>query len=339
MGHVQPVEAKISRPGNRSVKWEYDRPVLSPNSTMTPSSPAQPVHNYGIAMRATPRSPGTDAAATVNPVISGWDEPAWQAFAAELDAWVSQGRQASLWWRDDDAGQPGPAFDRLLSFAADVALPLGLAVVPAWLAPEVAERIRAAPGPLVVLQHGFAHANHETEIQPGAPKLRPAECGSARPPQAVLEELAEGGARLQAAFGSRFLPVFVPPWNRIARAVFAGLPRLGYRALSAFGPRAVAEPVPGLLQVNCHADPIVWREGKRFAGASATLERLRAHLAARREGQADPSEPTGLLTHHRDMDPMFWAFLEELLGRLRSHPAVAFPPLPSLLDAQPVALG
>lgn len=268
-----------------------------------------------------------------------WDEPAWRAFAAELDAWLSQGGQASFWWRDDDAGRPDPAFDRLLSLAADVALPLGLAVVPAWLTPEVAEAIRAAPGPVAVLQHGFAHANHETDIQPGALKVRPAECGTSRPAQAVLEELAEGSAGLRAAFGGRFLPVLVPPWNRIAPAVRASLPRAGYRALSAFGPRAVAEPVPGLLQVGCHADPIVWREGKRFAGASATLDRLRTHLSARRGGHADPSEPTGLLTHHRDMDPVCWAFLEELLGRLRAHPAVTFSPLPSLLAARPTAPG
>jgi len=262
-----------------------------------------------------------------------WDEPAWQAFAAELDAWESRGRQATFWWRDDDAGRSTPAFERLLSLAADLALPLGLAVVPAWIAPEVAEAIRAAPESVVVLQHGFAHVNHETANPSGERKIRPAECGPARPPQAVLEEVAKGRAALTAAFGSRFLPAFVPPWNRIGPAVLAGLPGLGYRALSAFGPRAGAEPLADLLQVNCHADPIVWREGKRFAGAGATLERLRLHLGPRRAGRADPSEPTGLLTHHRDMDQAFWAFLEELLGRLRTHPAVAFPPLSSLLVA------
>jgi len=260
-----------------------------------------------------------------------WDEPAWHAFAAELDAWLSQGRRASFWWRDDDAGQPSSAFTRVLSLAVDLSLPLGVAVVPAWLSPEVAEAIRAAPAAVAVLQHGFAHANHETGNQPGQRKARPAECGSARPSQAVLEEVVEGGARLGVAFGGRFLPVFVPPWNRIAPEVLDGLPRVGHRGLSTFGPRAAPEPVPGLLQVNCHADPIVWREGKRFAGAGATLERLRAHLFARRAGHADPSEPTGLLTHHRDMDPTFWAFLEELLGRLQTHPAVTFPPVPSLL--------
>lgn len=262
-----------------------------------------------------------------------WDEAAWGALADELARW-GQGR-ASFWWRDDDAGRPARAFDRLLALAADLELSLGLAVVPAWLEPDVAEAIRAAPGGVAVLQHGFAHVNHEGEVQPGERKVHPAECGTARPAPVVLEEVAAGGASLKAAFGDRALPAFVPPWNRIADAVSASLPRLGYRALSAFGPRSAAQPVPGLLQVNCHADPVVWREGKRFAGAGATLERLRTHLAARREGHADPAEPTGLLTHHRDMDPAFWAFLEELLRRLRGHPAVAFPQLRSLLSPRP----
>jgi hypothetical protein len=260
-----------------------------------------------------------------------WDEPAWRALVEELDRWASEGRRADFWWRDDDAGRPDPAFRRLLVLAADLEVPLGLAVVPAWLTPEVAGAIQSAGTSVAVLQHGFAHANHETAVQPGERKVRPAECGGARPLDIVLGEVEEGGARLKAAVGSRFLPVFVPPWNRIAPAVVRHLPRLGCRAISAFRPRAAVEAAPGLRQLNCHADPILWREGKRFAGAAATLGHLRAHLAARREGRADPAEPTGLLTHHRDMDAMFWAFLEELLGRLQRRPAVDLPTLPSLL--------
>lgn len=258
-----------------------------------------------------------------------WDEAAWRALAAELDTWHTQGRQATFWWRDDDAGRPTEALPRLLALAAELALPLGLAVVPAWLTPGVAEAIRAAPDGIVALQHGFAHVNHEPAERPGQAKVRPAECGAGRPAQAVIEELAGGKATLTAAFGERFLPVFVPPWNRIAPAVLARLPGAGYQAVSAFGPRPAADPAPGLLQINCHADPIAWREGKRFAGAAAPLERLRAHLAARRAGQADPAEPTGLLTHHQAMDAACWVFSEELLGRLRTHPAVNFPPLPT----------
>lgn len=264
-----------------------------------------------------------------------WDEGAWRALAAELDAWRGAGRRASVWWRDDDAGGPHPALERLLALAAASGVPLGLAVVPAWLADDVADLVRRTAAPVTVLQHGFAHENHETETAPGRRKVLRAECGAARPAAPVLSEIAEGRARLTAAVGPRALPVFVPPWNRIAPAVLAGLPALGFRALSAFGPRPAVEPAPGLVQVNCHADPIVWREGKRFAGAGATLDRLRAHFAARRQGGADQAEPTGLLTHHRDMDPTFWTFLRELFQRLLEQPAVVFPSLASLARAEP----
>ncbi len=263
-----------------------------------------------------------------------WDEPAWRAVAAELQAWEEAGRVATFWWRDDDAGPPHPAFERLLALAAAARVPLGLAVVPAWLSPDVTQALRRTTAPVRVLQHGFAHANHEAGIPPGQRKGRPAECGAARPAGAVLEELTLGQARLRSAVGDRWLAVLVPPWNRIAAPVLVGLPGAGYGALSAFGPRLTAFPAAGLLQVNCHADPIVWREAKRFVGPVATLDRLRTHLAARRAGLADSDEPTGLLTHHRDMKPAFWVFLEELLTRLRDHPAAAFPPLTSLFSGE-----
>jgi hypothetical protein len=259
-----------------------------------------------------------------------WDDGAWRALADELDAWKRIGRGATFWWRDDDAGRSDPALERLLALAVDLGAPMGLAVVPAWLAPEVAQAIRGAPERVAVLQHGFRHANHETEIAPGERKVRPAEYGAARPPGVVLEEAVEGDRILQAAFGPRHLSVFVPPWNRIAAAVVAGLPAVGYRALSTFRPRPAVEAAPGLRQVNCHADPILWRQGGRFAGAAATLESLRVHLAARRQAQADPTEATGLLTHHRVLDAACWEFLGELFPRLQSHPAVEFPSLPAL---------
>jgi hypothetical protein len=63
-----------------------------------------------------------------------------------------------------------------------------------------------------------------------------------------------------------------------------------------------------------------------------TLDQITTHLAARRDGRADPAEPTGLLTHHRDLPPAAWAFLGELLGRLLAHPAVRFPSLDHLME-------
>jgi hypothetical protein len=265
-------------------------------------------------------------------MTEAWDEAAWRAFADELDAWQAAGGRATFWWRDDDAGRADAAFERLLALATRAEAPLAVAVVPAWLEPAATARLLAAPAAVRVFQHGWAHANHEPPPPPGAGKLRPAECGATRPPAVVLAEAVRGRARLAEALGERLLPVFVPPWNRVAPAVAAALAGEGYRALSTFGPRPAREAAPGLVQLNTHADPIRWREGKRFVGAGATLAALGRHLADRRQGRADPAEPTGLLTHHRDMTEPFWRFLDEWLGRLRAHPAAVWPAVPSLAE-------
>jgi hypothetical protein len=260
-----------------------------------------------------------------------WDETAWSAFADELAAWRAAGRPAAFWWRDDDAGPSDGHLGRLIGLAEKTGVPLGLAVVPAWLEPGVAAAVRAAPAAVAVLQHGWAHVNHEPVRAPGTGRLRQAECGDARPAAVALAEIAQGWQRLAETYADRALPVFVPPWNRVAPAVRTALPGLGYRALSAFGPRDGAGPVAGLGILNCHVDPVVWREGRRFAGATATLDRLRGELTARRRGQIDPAEPIGLLTHHRVMTPDQWTFLEEWLERLRRHPAATFPAIPDLM--------
>jgi hypothetical protein len=265
-------------------------------------------------------------------VTGAWDEAAWERLAAELDGWPAG--EATLWWRDDDAGPAGPALDRLLGVAAVHAVPLGLAVVPAWLDERAAAAVRAAPAAVQVLQHGYAHVNHEP-APPAGSRARKAELGASRPVRVALAELARGRRCLAAAVAERARPVLVPPWNRIAPAVRDALPDAGYRALSTFGPRPAAATAPGLRLVNCHVDPIRWRAGRGFAGAAEALDALTAHLAARRARAVDPEESTGLLSHHQVFSPEAWAFLDALLGRLRAHPAVRFRPVDALLEGAP----
>jgi hypothetical protein len=266
-------------------------------------------------------------------VSGAWDEPAWAALAGELDRWAEAGRAATFWWRDDDAGPPHAGLERLLALARVAAVPVGLAVVPAWLEPGTAGLVKEHGQEVTVLQHGWAHQNHEPAAPPSAAKVKPAELGAGRPHAVVLDELRRGRETLEVALGP--VEVLVPPWNRVAPAVAGALAQMGYRGLSVFGPRPPESRSGPLVQVNCHVDPIVWREAKRFLGAAPTLDRLRAHLAARRSGATDPGEPTGLLTHHRDMSEDFWTFLEMLLRRLRAHPAARFPPVPRLFDGRP----
>jgi hypothetical protein len=162
-----------------------------------------------------------------------------------------------------------------------------------------------------VLQHGWAHANHRPSGE------RSAEYAADRPLAVMTAELARGREHLRDLFGARFLPVLVPPWNRIDDAVVAALPGLGFRALSVFGPRAAA----ALATVNTHLDPIAWRAGRGFVGDAKALGDLVDHLAARRVGRVDADEPTGLLTHHLVHDAALWRFLDRLLARTAAHPA------------------
>jgi hypothetical protein len=239
----------------------------------------------------------------------------FEALRDELDRWSALGKRATLWWRDDDAGADAPALRQLLSHAEAHEVPLGLAVVPSRLAVDAA-RIIAACNICTVVQHGYAHRNHA----PAGEKS--SELGMHRALPAIADELARGRKLLEASFGANFVPVLVPPWNRIAGDVVSALPALSYRGLSTFGPRREPMPFEGLVQCNTHVDVIAWRDTRSFVGDDQAASLLATHLASRREARVDPDEPTGLLTHHLDLDAAAWTFVGRLLAFTREHPAV-----------------
>lgn len=249
------------------------------------------------------------------------------ALYRELDEWNFAGVAATLWWRDDDAQSPTAALDRALGLARQFDVPLALAVIPHGLDSKLAaclEAAGAAGAEIAVLQHGFAHRNHAPA---GMKKTELAH----RPAAEIHRELAAGFAALQSAFGStvgartaRFVPALTPPWNRIDAALLADLAAHGFTGVSAFGPRTssgVPAAAPNLRAANTHADIIDWKGGRVFVGATAATAALVAHLQARRLGQVDDAEPTGLLTHHLVHDAAAWEFLDELFAALDEHPA------------------
>lgn len=251
----------------------------------------------------------------------------WMSLQSELDRWAEAGRLATLWWRDDDAVAPHLNLDRLLAMTGNAAVPLALAVIPAQAEPALAVQL-AGTGHVAVLQHGFSHENH------AAPGTKKAEFAAGRPLPAMIDELARGRTLLRDQFGPLCRPVFVPPWNRILPALLPRLPRLGLQGLSAYAPRPSVWAAPGLAQANCHVDPVNWRAGGTFAGAPAVLACLVGHLQARRTGTVDGTEPTGLLTHHRQHQDEIWGFLGELLDRLR-HPALRWLDIDAVFGAGP----
>ncbi len=241
----------------------------------------------------------------------------WRVVEAELAAWEAAGRVADFWWRDDDAVAPSRALDRLLDFG----LPLSLAVIPQDAEPALARRL-AGYRHVRVVQHGIAHRNHavvdmkQTELVAGL----------------SLAALSEAGARLAELFGPQFLPVLVPPWNRIAPELIGALSESGFIGLSTFGPRRGRLAAPGLAQVNTHADPVDWR-ARRARAPDDLASRVADALALRRLGQADAGEPLGLLTHHRLDDPAIEALAADLAAIVSGHPAARWVGLAEALAA------
>jgi hypothetical protein len=69
---------------------------------------------------------------------------------------------------------------------------------------------------------------------------------------------------------------------------------------------------------------VAWRKDRAVIGSEAAIDRLVTHLEARRTGGADEAEPTGILTHHLDLDDAAWQYLGELMQRTGRCDAAAW---------------
>ena len=136
----------------------------------------------------------------------------------------------------------------------------------------------------------------------------------------MQSELQAGRRQLGAMF-AKFLPVLVPPWNRIGAAGDAARRAAGLTGLSLYGPNRSGDP----HQVNTHLDIFDWKGARGPMARTEAYAVLCAELARRLDG--DP-EPVGILTHHLIHQPASWALLDELFAGLRNHPAVAWPAIP-----------
>jgi predicted glycosyltransferase len=250
------------------------------------------------------------AAQTVAQLESIWRRPTWDDLRAELDRWAEMGRAATFWWRDDDVERPSPEFARMMALSQRFGVPLALAAISGTVEGTIRPLLRPDTR---ILQHGHTHAPHV------APDGWTYEFSDDLPLDAIKETMRADRERLECLFDGHFLPVMVPPWNRLGRAVAAALPEAGLTGLTTFRHRRF--DVPGVREVNTHIDPINWRDGARFTGDGPALNGAIAHLRARRRG-VRPEEATGLMTHHLQMKEETWAFVERLFAATTGHPAV-----------------
>jgi hypothetical protein len=238
----------------------------------------------------------------------------WQALIDRLDQMQDAGQNVDFWLRDDDAIEPTAALHRLLEVTERFSVPLTLAVIPAHT-DERLERCLAGRRDISIVVHGWSHENHA----PAGEKRQ--ELGGHRPGGKVSEELRTGYTRLRALFPASFVPLLVPPWNRIDTEVVAGLGAIGFRALSVFGPEASGKAAallrPELQIINTHVDVIDWR-GTRGCRDHAQIVR---DILTRVEQVAKGEGSVGILTHHLVHDENVWAFLSKLFEITATHPA------------------
>ncbi|MBX5155857.1 MULTISPECIES: polysaccharide deacetylase family protein [unclassified Rhizobium] len=246
------------------------------------------------------------------------DKTIWEPLRRELDRWQAAGRVARFWLRDDDAVEPTLALEMQLALTGESAVPLTLAVIPGLTGGALAARLAGEAG-VTVAVHGWSHTNH------ARPEGKKQELGGDRPADVVLGELGEGLRLLQRLHPTRFLPVLVPPWNRIDAALIPALPALGFTALSVYGRAQQDGPVPLL---NTHVDIIDWHGTRGGRSEAELVAELVAELDDRFAGS---DEPIGVLTHHLVHDAAAWNFLSALFAATGRHPAVHWSAASALL--------
>jgi peptidoglycan/xylan/chitin deacetylase (PgdA/CDA1 family) len=243
----------------------------------------------------------------------------WTPLISILDAWQIEGRVAKFWLRDDDAVEPTPALMRLVDLCKRHQVPATLAVIPAQAGRALPHFLRDRDGIEVAL-HGWSHENH------APPEEKKQELGPHRAADLVLAELAAGRERLEALFGEQFIPVLVPPWNRIDKSLLPRLAEIGVTGLSVFGP----EKVGVLPTVNTHADIMDWHGTRGCRPVGDIVADVVARLGEMRVGPGS----MGLLTHHLVHDEAAWQFLDGLLAAMAGHPACRWVGLGELLAVQ-----
>lgn len=244
----------------------------------------------------------------------------WALIDTESRAWRRQGHTPRLWWRDDDARKPTPSLERLLSLAERHHAPLTLAVIPDSDVAELARVLLAHPS-VKVIQHGRDHIDRNQKGRISS------EYAPDTDPGVIAASIIAGWERLSIIGG--IIPVYAPPWNVLLPNARQALNATPLQAVSIYG-ASTAHP-DGLPDINTHIDVMKWRPA-RFRGAPEILTRLWRQLRSRRLG-GRWNEPIGLLTHHKNLDPAAWSFLDRLLGQWdRRHASFEWRSIDQLLE-------
>lgn len=245
-------------------------------------------------------------------IVSHQSSAIWQQIPDDiwnrLETILSASPPAQLFFRADDVAIPSHKQNRLLRMFWQHRMPLGCALVPAWLN-EARWRAISAEAQHHELfawhQHGWNHQNHQLsgKKQEFGPDL---DCDKKR------AAIVRGRDKLQKLLGHHFLPFFTPPWNRVDQETMHILHDEGFLGISRYAGDKLA-PIPGLPDIPVNVDLHTRKEPSAETGWQALFNELRTALGTGR---------AGLMIHHQRMNGAAFEFLDKLLPRLKNHPHI-----------------
>lgn len=234
----------------------------------------------------------------------------------ELSRRQDAGSPVTFWLRDDDAVVPSAALDRFNTLTEAYSVPATLAVIPENTGEALAKCLQPMSH-IDIAVHGWSHSNYAPATQ------KRQELGSHRPVELVLGELSKGFDNLSTLYAKHFVPILVPPWNRITPNLLDSLAGVGFTALSAFG-----QEEPAVIKMlNTHVDLIDWK-GTRGGRATDLLigDFINTIQTTRK--------PIGFLTHHLVHDDAAWAFMETLFDATVRHTGCRWVSSREILDKE-----
>lgn len=233
----------------------------------------------------------------------------WQDQLAQAVVRTSGTRSQAIFFRADDIGAGGKAFETLCRLFRHHEIPLAMAVVPAWLSGvRRSQLFREAPLDEPYWgwhQHGWRHVNWQR-------MGKNSEFGEQRPFEKQWRDVWQGQQKMKEIFGDHLLPVFTPPWNRLSNSTIRILQELNFQGVSLASPlpRGVKSPT-GIKNLRIHIDLHTRKEKDGPTDFQNLLEELTSHMNKR--------EPLGIMIHHHRMTYFAFEFLDELLFLLKNR--------------------
>jgi hypothetical protein len=232
---------------------------------------------------------------------------------------LADNRRVRVFFRDDDVDEDEATLRRLLRIFLRHEAPINLEIIPGRLTNSAISLLRQyrdfRPHLIGLNQHGWQHVNHE-------PAGRKCEFGPSRNFDKQREDLSQGRAVLDSAFGTAFFPAFTPPWNRCTNETYQALDELGFKVLSKDQDKP---PVAGyrFQEIPVTLDLYRWRHGP--------VMKAPAEISSELSRQLRDADRVGILLHHKVMDETAFEFLDLLTSELGAQPPVSLELFQSLL--------